>query len=285
MSQAMIYEMITSRIVTHLEMGVVPWVRQWGKLAVPKNFVTNRPYRGVNFFMLSMAGDEYFLTLEQAKDLGGRIKKCASGIPVVSRSFVETENQETGKTEGVPVLSYSTVYAASDTEGITVPEKNVQRDFVPVEKAERIVSMMPKVPVIEHAGYSIYYDVGKDVIWMPQPECYEWDDDFYCDLFMEVTHSTGAAHRLERTGFAEYFCSRTRQFSNEELISEMGSAFLCAITGVVPDMTERSAMYFEGWLKKLQSEPAMVIETAYQAQEAVDYILNISEQAETTESE
>jgi len=285
MSQAMIYEMITSRIVTHLEMGVVPWVRQWGKLAVPKNLVTNRPYRGVNFFMLSMAGDEYFLTLEQAKDLGGRIKKCASGIPVVSRSYVEAENQETGKTKGVPVLRYSTVYAASDTEGITVPEKNVQRDFVPVEKAKKIISRMPKVPEIALAGYSTCYDVGKDIIWMPQPECYEWDDDFYCDLFMEVTHSTGAAHRLERAGFAEYFCSRTRQFSNEELISEMGSAFLCAITGIVPDMTERSAMYFDGWLKKLQSEPAMVIETAYQAQEAVDYILNISGQAETTESE
>ena len=281
----MIYEMITSRIVTHLEMGVVPWVRQWGKLAVPKNLVTNRPYRGVNFFMLSMAGDEYFLTLEQAKNLGGRIKKCARGIPVVFRSYDEAENQETGKTEGVPVLRYSTVYAASDTAGITVPEKNVQHDVVPVEKAKKIISRMPKVPEIALAGYSACYDVGKDIIWMPQPEYFEREADFFCELFMELAHSTGAAHRLDRAGFAEYFCSRTRQFSKEELISEMGCAFLCAITGISPDMTERSPMYFEGWLKKLQSEPAMVIETAYQAQEAVDYILNISGRAETTESE
>ena len=121
-----IYDMITDRIIALLEKGVVPWRKPWkAGEATPRNLVSKKAYRGINAMHLSALefSSPYYLTFNQAKNLGGHIQKGAHGIPVVFWKFVEAEDEETGKKERIPLLRYYTVFNLDQVEGI--PESKI----------------------------------------------------------------------------------------------------------------------------------------------------------------
>lgn len=146
-----IYEVINERIFDLLEKDEIPWQKPWIS-GEPANFVTKRPYRGINPFILVSSGFScpYWVSFKQAKGKGGRIKKGEKGFPVVFWKWIEMDGQDTksGK-RTVPLLRYYTVYNLEQTEGIEIPELQ-QRNFQPITEAEKIIHYMPRAPVIEH---------------------------------------------------------------------------------------------------------------------------------------
>ena len=138
--QRKIYEMINDRIIGLLEKGEIPWRKPWVS-GDPVNFITRKPYRGINPFILISSGFScpYWVSFKQAKGKGGRIKKGKKGFPVVFWKWIEVQDSEseTGK-KRVPFLRYYTVFNLEQTEGIDIPEAQT-RDFNPITKAEKVI--------------------------------------------------------------------------------------------------------------------------------------------------
>ena len=272
------YAIITDRIVVQLEAGVVPWRKPWhGKAGIPKNLASGKEYRGVNVFLLHCLAYEspYFLTFKQAKQRGGHVWKGEKGCPVVFWKWLDVEEQESGEPKRVPLLRYYIVFNVVQCEGVEAPALDVpEREHTPVEAAERIVTAMPKRPAIRHGHSGASYSPVQDIVKMPRPEVFESEEAYYSTLFHELTHSTGHASRLDRKLDCDLAAFGSPDYSREELVAEMGAAFLCGKVGILDRRLDQSAAYIDGWLRRLRNDRRLVVTAAAQAQRAADYILD-----------
>ena len=281
-----VYDVITDRIVAQLEAGTVPWRKPWnGQAGMPKNLVSSKEYRGINPFMLHCLGYEspYFLTFKQAKKLDGHVRKGEKGCPVVFWKTWHVEHTENGEKTAQKrfVLRYYTVFNVAQCEGVEAPTIAVpEREHEPLQAAEALVGAMPTPPGIVRGYVSAAYSPRTDIVRMPKPERFETAEAFYSTLFHELTHSTGHTSRLDRKGITETVEYGSRTYSQEELVAEMGSAFLCGETGILDTRIDQSAAYIDGWLRSLRNDRKLVVTAAAQAQKAADYILNRSFQTE-----
>lgn len=279
------YDVITDRIIDLLEKGTVPWHKSWRAGGMPKNLISKKEYRGINTFLLGCAEHEspYWLTFKQAKDFGGHIQKGEKGYPVVFWKQIEVESEilaENGKIQmkSVPMLRYYTVFNLEQTEGIDkkrIPktENIADNPFDPIVECEMIVDNMPDPPRIIHKATGASYNTGQDKVKMPRPERFDSPQEYYSTLFHELTHSTGHESRLNRPSMG-HFAFGSTSYSKEELIAEMGAAFICGVAGIERSTIDNSASYIAGWLKRLRGDKRVVIHAAAAAQKATDYILN-----------
>lgn len=274
--QKNIYEIINERIFVLLEKGEIPWQKPWIS-GEPVNFITKRRYRGINPFILISSGYScpYWVSFKQAKGKGGGIKKGEKGFPVVFWKWIELDGQDTksGK-KNVPFLRYYTVFNLEQTEGIEIPAVE-QRKFQPIAEAESIIHQMPRAPVIEHKQPQAYYLPADDLVNMPISNLFRSDEEYYSTLFHELTHSTGHVSRLNRAELSKINMLKSHDYSKEELVAEMGSAFLCGRCGIAPKVIENQAAYIQGWLKRLQNNKKWLIYAAAKAQKAAHFILGI----------
>jgi antirestriction protein ArdC len=281
-TKASVYDIITARILAALQAGTVPWRQTWTErrsAARPRNFVTGKAYRGVNVLILWAAGfsSPDFLTFNQAKKLGGSVRKGERGIPVVFWRVYDGKdvNPKTGKAEKRFVLRYYTVFNVTQCEGLEAPqsEEPTTRTVDPIETCEAIVAGYANPPAVRHGGARAFYAPASDLVAMPDRDAFEGAEEYYSTLFHEFGHSTGAAHRLNRKGVAQINAFGSHDYSFEELVAECTAAFLCAEAGISPATIENSAAYIANWSRKLQSEPRWIIEAAAQASKAADLIL------------
>ncbi len=280
-----IHDRVTTRIIERLEAGVVPWHSPHiATVGFPKNFISCQHYRGINVMLLAMAGyvSPWFLTFRQAQALGGHVRKGEKGCLVVKFGTV-TREQEDGEEEKRSFLRHYTVFNACQVEGIKFPEIT-HPAYTASERtsiAEVLVSEMPDPPVI-HEGRSALtcYNPQDDSIDIPLRVQFESEERFYKSLFHEIVHSTGAAKRLARKTLLEnkgISMSDRTIYSREELVAEIGAAFLCAHAGIVMDDHENSAAYIQSWLDVLRNgnNRRWIIEAAGYAQKAVDYVRKV----------
>jgi antirestriction protein ArdC len=279
-----VYSIITERIIALLEQGTVPWQKPWnGGEQAPQNLVTRKPYRGVNVFLLNAAhyASPFWLTFKQAQELGGHVRKGEKAFPVVFWKWLEVEN-DNGSKERVPFLRYYSVFNVAQCEGIEghVPSSSeTKREHAPAEAAECIVQGMPKRPEIKLGQSQAFYSPGTDFVGMPDPDQFRSSEDYYSVLFHELTHSTGHESRLNRKGVAgsdgQWSAFGSGSYAKEELVAEMGAAFLCGQAGIVERTIDNSAAYLASWLARLKDDPKLVVQAAAQAQKAADFILSV----------
>jgi antirestriction protein ArdC len=275
-----VYSIITERIIHLLEQGAVPWHKPWqGGETFPRNLISRKPYRGVNVFLLHAMSFEspYWLTYKQARELGGNVRRGERACPVVfwKRLEVADQGEPTGKKQ-IPFLRYYSVFNSAQCEGIGSPPpvSGPGRDHNPIADAERIVSGMPKRPEIRHGLHHAFYSPSADIVGMPSPERFDRAEDYYSVLFHELTHATGHETRLackQSPDGWEAFGSQS--YSREELVAEMGAAFLCGQAGIIERTVDNSAAYLASWLKRLKDDTRLVVQAAAQAQRAADFIL------------
>lgn len=300
MKDGNVYEIITARIVALLEAGTIPWQKPWSTVSgggLPRNLASGKGYRGVNVFLLHALGYEspWWLTFKQAQERGGHVRKGEHGAPVVFWKWLETDQvDEEGRARRVPLLRYFTVFNVAQCEGIDAPgpataEQSTQREHTPIEAAEGIVAGMPLRPTISHGGDRACYSPALDMVKMPEPVTFKSAEDYHNVLFHELTHSTGHETRLNRKGVSgsdgEWSAFGSTPYAREELVAEMGAAFLCGQAGIVERTLDNSAAYVAGWLERLRNDSKLVIVAAAQAQKAADFILNVRHDASGEESE
>jgi antirestriction protein ArdC len=169
-----VYDIVTTLIIQKLEQGIVPWKQPWKDLGPPRNLITQRPYRGMNFLLLSGLGYPLneFLTFKQVQDLGGRVIKGEKAHLVVLWVWIDEDSNkrmQEVKARRIPLLRYYFVFNASQCTGL--PARAVQLETKqndPIEKCEEIVKGMPNRPNIVHNENEAYYHPLADFINMPK---------------------------------------------------------------------------------------------------------------------
>ena len=276
------YQIITDRITALLEQGVVAWQRPWSKdVGAPRNLFSQRPYSGVNVWMLGAMGYEspFWGTFNQVKQAGGNIKKGEKASYVVFWKRYEGTDKETGETENRFTLKWYTVFNAQQLEGVAIPAlPELTHEFTPIEQCEQLVHDMPQRPAILHEGDQACYVPKRDIVRMPAQERFVTPERYYSTLFHELTHSTGHEDRLNRPTLTDMVPFGHVSYAKEELVAEMGAAYLCAVCGIENATVDNSAAYIQGWLKRLRNEPKLLVQAAAQAQRAADFIQDLSRQ-------
>ncbi|MFD1470233.1 ArdC family protein [Hymenobacter caeli] len=272
-----VYQLVTDRIVSALEGGIIPWRKPWNAVyGLPRNYATGKAYTGINAFLLHFSGTlPFFLTFKQALALGGNVRKGAKGHPVVYYNVSVRENQQTGQEEKMPFLKYYTVFSVEDIENIdfNLPEIT-QRDHSPLGAVEAIVASWDGRPAIQHLHQRAYYAPALDLVNMPEPATFTTAEGYYATLFHELTHSTGHAARLNRPDLTAGEGKQSASYAREELTAEMGASFLCAAAGLNTEQTEENAVaYIKTWLERLKNDKKLVLQAASKAQRAATLIL------------
>jgi antirestriction protein ArdC len=272
-------EIITGKIIEALNRGIIPWKQPWETLEVMS--VDGRPYRGVNRILLSWAGysDPRFITYRRCAEMGGNVRKGEKGFPVVlwnSRKVDVTEKDKQGNkitvTKQVPFMRYYYVFNVEQCDGLADKLKPLERksiDFRPIDAARRIVDGFVNKPTIRHGGSGAYYSPMTDTVQMPNPEAFHSAEHYYATEFHELIHSTGHTDRLNRE-----FSAYVEAYSKEELVAEIGSAFLCAEAHIdSSELGENTVAYIQSWIQALRNDHNMVIQAAGKAQKAADFIM------------
>ena len=281
MSNIDIYEVVTRKIIDLLESGVVPWQIPWRTASgMPRNLMSLRAYNGINFWLLLCRKDSvpFYMTFEQVKSLGGTIRKGEKSTMIVFWKLLKSENENQSEEEKVvPLLRYYSVFNISQTEGIDekrIPKTDAfDHDFNPVEVAESIINNWVDRPKIVKSGNSAFYDPRLDIVCVPNPRTFFNDHQYYSTLFHEVVHSTGHSKRLGRHAKIKDHNFSSKDYSQEELVAEMGAAYLCGLTDIQQQTIENNAAYIKSWIKTFKDDSKVLIMAAAQAQKAVDYML------------
>jgi len=260
-----IYRRVTVQIVAELETGVRPWIQPWnaahtaGQVSRPLRF-NAVPYRGINVVLLWMSAlrqhfaSPLWMTYRQAAELGGQVRRDETGSPVVyADTFKRCEADDDGEEQevAVPFLKSYTVFNSEQIDGL--PPRYYARATQPpnieerIEKADRFFARTGAD--IRHGGGMAYYVPAQDFVQMPAFESFHNAEAYYATLAHEVTHMTRHPSRLAR----EFGRQRwgDEGYAMEELVAEMGAAFLCADLGLTPEIRDDHAAYIGSWLKAL----------------------------------
>jgi antirestriction protein ArdC len=281
-----VYDIITERILKEIEKGTLPWHQPWKSVngEEAQNLVSKKGYRGINRFLLSHLpyARPYYLTYKQAGDLGGTVKKGEHGTPVIfwkRNTYTKTASDGTQSEENGFMLRYYTVFNVEQCDGL----RQSPPEIVPIEgqvidtmaQAEDLVDAYAQRPTVTHIAQNrAYYQPSTDSIVLPERTQFVSSAEYYSTLFHELTHSTGHKTRLNRPTLVDASYFGSQNYSKEELVAEMGAAFLCGEAGIENEAAlKNSASYLDGWRKKLHADSKLVIQAAAQAQKAADHIL------------
>ncbi|HZV11552.1 MAG TPA: zincin-like metallopeptidase domain-containing protein [Novosphingobium sp.] len=286
------YDEVTAKIIAELEAGRFPWVQPWGRVGgsapgLPRNALTSRAYSGVNVLMLWGAVIEQgfpsqsWLTFKQALEAGGNVRKGEKGTTVVyaDRFTPEAEMQRAHdrgeEARSVPFLKRFTVFNVAQCEGLRPglaadPEPLPERQIVPLAEDVIAASGVP----FRIGGAKAFYVPSADYVQVPPQPAFFEQINYYRTCLHELTHATGHETRLARD-LRNPFGSK--DYAREELIAEMGSAFLCAALGIEP--TVRHADYLACWLEVLREDNRAIFRAASAASKAADWLLTRHGQA------
>ncbi|MBR1149701.1 ArdC family protein [Bradyrhizobium sp. JYMT SZCCT0428] len=287
-----LYGEVSARIVAELEAGAAPWVKPWSATPganTPCNAVSNRPYSGCNVVLLWMAqAASYrtprFVTFKQALELGGNVRKGEHGTKLYFVKQLQVRGQgaddDSASTRIVPMMREYTVFNVDQCErlpdsintGKPIRVRNpdtrdgLADDFLRSTGAD-----------IREGHGEAFYVPSRDFISMPGFAGFKGADHFYNVAFHELTHWTGHKSRLNRDLKGRF---GSRDYAAEELIAELGAAFLCAEFGFDGDV--RNAGYIASWVDLLKADKRAFFTACSQASKAADYLRGVA-LAERTE--
>lgn len=274
-----IFAQITDQIIASIEAGIDggAWVKPWASV-MPHNATTAKPYKGFNVLVLWSASfanswSDEWATYKQWAAVGAQVRKGETGtglikwVPVKCRSHA-TQAECSSKCQGLMPVGF-TVFNADQVDGYEAAAK--PESFGNVEAAEEFFSAVG-ARVVEGGTSLACYSRSTDTISMPTRESFFSVEGFYGTLAHEHIHWTGAEPRMARS-FGKRFGDDA--YAVEELVAEIGSAFLCSLLGIEDSPVENHAQYLAHWLKVLRSDPKALYTAASQAQKAVDFMANL----------
>jgi antirestriction protein ArdC len=282
-----IYSRITDKIIAELDRGVRPWTQPW-QSALPSQTVTRplrhngEPYSGINVLLLWSEAiargfsSSTWMTYRQALELGAAVRKGETGTTVVfASSIIRTETAEKGDDveRTIPFIKAYTVFNTDQIKGLDGKHQanvDLSDPFDRIGMAGRFFANTGAL--IRHGGSSAYYAAAKDYIQMPLLDSFVDEASYVAVLSHEMTHWTSTPARLDRD-LSRYAKDRTER-AREELVAELGSAFLCADLGITPELEPRAdhASYIDGWLNVLSGDKRAIFQAAACAQRAADYL-------------
>jgi len=277
-----LYDKITNSIIENLEKGTPPWKQPWiGNTMLPYSFKTGVEYQGINILQLWNAQNENnystqaWLTYKQAQEMGGNVKKGEKATQCIFYKQLDIKDKITDEEKSIPMIRPFWLFNLDQIEGIdgpSVDETERETEFTPVEAVECLVADT-KVKLI-HEGVRAFYQHDIDTITMPDTGRFNSTDDYYATLLHEIIHWTGHKTRLDRGRRSKHYGDNAYAF--EELVAEIGSAFMFAEYGLQGDVQHSN--YIGYWLNILKSDKRAIIKAASYASKAHHYLLEFKEQ-------
>lgn len=276
MSKRDIAQEITDQILNEIETGVMPWTKPWTTAGLPRNAESLRHYRGVNMLVAGILGElrgyetPCYLTFNQVKKLGGAVKAGSKGLPIIHYSTFEVEDKsDPDKTKHIPILKHFTVFNLDQTEGLEALIKLAKPETFKHESIDSIDSLIPKIGAkIEVQGESACFVPGQDLIRLPKLERFKTREEYYSTLFHELIHWTGHADRLDRKLKTK---TDKQDYAFEELVAELGAAFLCAHFRL--PYQSQHASYIKNWSELLRDDKRAILRASARARDASEYLL------------
>lgn len=290
-----IYTCITHQIIKSLEAGVKPWTQPWnashaaGPVSRPLRH-SGETYSGINVLVLWATAMErgyaapIWMTFKQALELGGAVRKGEKGSPVVYAGSLSRTEQDDKTGEDVdrtiPFLKSYTVFNIEQIDGLpahyyapAIETKN------PDERVANADAFFRETGAdVRHGGNSAYYSPGHDFVQMPDFASFRSAQDYYATLAHECTHWTRHKSRLDRSFDQKRFGDAG--YAREELVAELGAAFLCADLGLALKDRDDHAAYIGHWLGVLREDKRAIFQAAAHAQRATDYLHGLQPQRE-----
>lgn len=277
------YQDVTNAIIAQLEAGTKPWRMDWqgGGLTMPRR-ATGQHYRGINVLLLwasaqqqGLTGERWF-TFNQAKALGGKVRKGSKGTRIVFFKPLEVRDAATGEEKKIPMLRTYVVFNADQIEGLPAKYAPAPIIITPGMERDRAAeeALRSCGATITEGGGRAYYTPATDIVTMPDFERFASASGYLATLAHELCHWTGHKSRLDRFGTND----RT-SYAFEELVAEMGAAFVGSRLGIVGEHIENHSAYLASWLKALRNDKRMIFKAATLAQAAADMVLANSDHA------
>jgi len=287
-----IHQQVTDTIIQQLKNGTIPWHQPWQThqkdnpvapiaFKIPHNFTTGNKYRGINIVLLwTAAVNNGFSTSEWAsykqwQDRKEQVKGGEKGTMIVYYDTFEKEVE--GELAKIPFIKSSHVFNRSQLASYQPEEQPtltvVKPSFEKIAHVEEFVANTKAI--IEHKKPEAYYSRTLDLINMPKPELFidtnthTAKEGYYSTLLHELTHWSGAPNRLNRTKGKRF---GDQNYAAEELVAELGAAFMCAELDIMPTIKGDHASYIDGWLKVLKDDKQLIFSAASEASKAVDYM-------------
>lgn len=301
-----VYDIITNRLIEKMESGKIPWSRPWQQGIPPSNYITRKPYRGINMLLLSTNDYQapWYLTYKQVSKLGGTIKpeEYKKAELVVFYKQYKQQNDESEESSRVSnqqnkveqdnnesqdshpkykaVLRYYRVWNIEQTT-LDYELPKVNDNNKPLEQCEDIVANMPTPPRIVHRDDTPCYIPAEDIVRLPTIDKFTSADHYYSTLFHELVHSTGHKKRLCRDSILQISNFGSYSYGVEELTAEIGAGFLCHHANIDQKTIENQAAYLQSWSNTIKANKRLIFSAAAKAQKAADWIMQ--EQSERSE--
>jgi antirestriction protein ArdC len=281
-----LYTRVTDAIIADLEQGVHPWLKPWsaeraaGRITRPLR-AGGQPYKGINVLMLWTAALNHnftapvWMTFRQAKERNGNVRKDSKGSLVVyADRITRTETAENGEENerDIYFMKGYTVFNVEQIDGLPPHFYATAAPLIdPVQRIETADRFFAHTGAdIRHGGDRAYYAPGPDYVQMPPFVSFKDAESYCATLAHELTHWTKHPSRLDRE-----FGRRTfgdAGYAREELVAEIGAAFLCCDLGITPEPRDDHAAYLDHWLKVLKEDTRAIFRAAAHAQRAVDFL-------------
>jgi antirestriction protein ArdC len=293
-----VYARVTERIISDLEKGVRTWLKPWnaghtaGKITRPLRH-NGIPYQGMNILLLWGEALEkgysapIWITFKQAQELGGHLRKGEHGSLVVyANKVTRTETDDKGEEveRQIPFMKGYTVFNVEQIEGLPAHYYGKPENPLPLaerlDHAERFIANTGIT--VQHGGNSAYYAPVKDLVQMPPFEAFKDRESYYATILHELIHATSHKSRLDRSFNAKRFGDNG--YAREELVAELGAAFLSADLGITPEIREDHAAYLAHWLKALKEDSRAIFSAAAHAQRAADFLQALQGKDKTAEA-
>lgn len=288
-----VYQRVTNSIVAELEKGVRPWLKPWnaehaaGRITRPLR-ANGIPYRGINILLLWDSAIIHgftaplWMTYKQAQELGGQVRKGERGSLVVyANTITKTEQDEaTGEEQEreIPFMKGYTVFNAEQVDGLPAHFYATQPQAAdPAARIDRAEVFFAATGAdIRHGGNRAYYTAAGDYVQMPPFETFREAEAYYATLAHELTHWTKAPQRLGRNLGRKRWGDEG--YAMEELVAELGAAFVCADLALTPEPRAEHASYIASWLTALKDDKRAIFAAAAHAQRAADYLNGLQPQ-------
>ncbi|MBN8995383.1 MAG: DUF1738 domain-containing protein [Rhizobiales bacterium] len=286
-SRQNIYASVTAQIVAELEAGIRPWIKPWhaehaaGRITRPLRH-NGQPYSGINILMLWAAATArgfiapIWMTFRQAQELGAHVRKGEKGSPVVYANTVsrpEIDNDTGEETEhAIPYMKAYTVFNVEQIDALPAHYyAKAEPRFDPPGRIARAEAFFASLEFdIRHGGNQAYYAVTNDYVQMPPFEAFRDAESYYSTLGHECCHATRHPLRLDRDFGRKRWGDEG--YAIEELVAELGAAFLCADLELTPEVRDDHSAYIASWLKVLKDDKRAIFAAAAHAQRAVDFL-------------
>ncbi|WMS45374.1 zincin-like metallopeptidase domain-containing protein (plasmid) [Acuticoccus sp. MNP-M23] len=293
-----VHSHVTNAIIAAMEAGAEAWQMPWHRSGLatgrPVNIASDKAYRGINVLSLWIAaeanGYQHGLwgTYRQWQAKGAQVRKGEkSSVIVFYKELERPRDDDPSETETVLFARASRVFNVAQVDGFEVPSPAdgvaLEDRINPTTAADELAAAAGATVCVQ--GDQAYYSPRDDRIVMPGRERFTGSatatptEAWASTLLHELTHWSGAANRLDRNLTGRF---GDEAYAMEELIAELGAAFLCADLDISTSPRADHAAYLAIWLKVLKADKKAIFTAASAASRAAEYLGNMQHRPDHT---